>query len=345
MSGKVVSAALLLAAVVGSPALGDLRGPAELPPPGYNGQQYVDSRGCVFLRAGHGGREAWVPRVTRDRKQLCGYPPSGRAVETSEAPAPAPKPVAKAEPAPAPVPVPKPVAAKPVPAPAAAKAAPSVSAGKKMPAPAGGTAAKKIVVASVDAIPTPPPGYKLAWEDDRLNPNRGKQTVQGVSDQDKIWTRTVPAELRAGSDVEERPLTVVVRFSDGSVAERSGVVVSTKSGGKKVVKLLPATKVAKSTKSEPKGAPEKAEPAKTAKTAAPAKAAGARIFVQVGSFGMPANAEGTAGRLGAMGLPVARGKAGALQVVYAGPFGSAADAKAALAAVRGAGFPDAVILR
>lgn len=336
MSVKVVSAAILLAAVVGSPALGDLRGPAELPPPGYNGQQYVDSRGCVFLRAGHGGREAWVPRVTRDRKQLCGYPPSGRAVETSEAPAPAPKPVAKAEPAPAPVPVPKPVAAKPVPAPAAAKAAPAVSSSKPASAPAGGgAAAKKTVVISADAIPAPPPGYKLAWEDDRLNPNRGKQTVQGVSDQDKIWTRTVPAELRAGSDVEERPLTVVVRLSDGSLAERSGIVVSTKSGGEKVVRLLPENGVAKSSKTAPKAAEK----------AAPAKAAGARIFVQVGSFGVPANAEGTIGRLGALGLPVARGKAGALQVVYAGPFASAADAKAALAAVRGAGFPDAVILR
>ncbi|VDC30345.1 SPOR domain-containing protein [Pseudogemmobacter humi] len=317
MSGKVVSAALLLAAVVGSPALGDLRGPAELPPPGYNGQQYVDSRGCVFLRAGHGGREAWVPRVTRDRKQLCGYPPSGRAVETSETPAP--KPVAKAEPVPAPKPAPKstpkPVAAAPKPAPAAAKAAPAVSPSKPASAPAsGGVSAKKIVVVPADAIPAPPPGYKLAWEDDRLNPNRGKQTVQGVSDQDQIWTRTVPAELRAGSDVEERPLKVVVRLSEGSLTGRSEIVVSTKS--------------------EPKMVAEKPAPAKAA-----------RIFVQVGAFGVPANAEGTIGRLGALGLPMARGKAGALQVVYAGPFASAAEAKAALAAVRGAGFPDAVILR
>jgi hypothetical protein len=59
------------------------------------------------------------------------------------------------------------------------------------------------------------------------------------------------------------------------------------------------------------------------------------------------NAEGTAGRLKGMGLPVARAKikGGALTVIYAGPFASAADAKAALAAARGAGFSDARIVQ
>jgi predicted small lipoprotein YifL len=77
MSGKVLSAAVVAAVFAALPAFADLKGPAELPPAGYAGQQYVDSRGCVFLRAGYGGQVTWVPRVSRDRKQLCGYPASG----------------------------------------------------------------------------------------------------------------------------------------------------------------------------------------------------------------------------------------------------------------------------
>jgi len=54
--------------------------PAELPPRDYRGQQYVDSRGCMFLRAGTDARAEWIPRVTRDGVPLCGNPPSGKRV-------------------------------------------------------------------------------------------------------------------------------------------------------------------------------------------------------------------------------------------------------------------------
>lgn len=459
MSGKVLSAAVLAAVFGVAPALADLAGPAELPPSSYKGQQYVDSRGCVFLRAGYGGQVAWVPRVTRDRKQLCGYAPSGGSVEVAEeapaaapretavAAAPAPKAAAKAEPEAVAVAAPKPaVKAKPTPAPApTVVAAPKV---KPAPAPApvvvdrpptatelaatsGGTATglpqgganyrlacpadapvaeryavntggtkvlctlgdgtlvgasfPRLVEGSTDghAIgydahmgagigagatsgaaggtvlsgdgigtatlatksakypdPTPPPGYKKAWKDDRLNPNRGKQTVDGFLAMDEIWTRTTPAELREDSDVEKRPVTIIVRRKDGTQTSHDGFVVSTKGSGQKVEFANPAEakKVAKSTKAV---APE------AAKRKAKAAEGAGRYLVQVGTFGVPANAEGTAGRLKGMGLPVARAriKGGALTVVYAGPFASAADAKAALAAARGAGFSDARIVQ
>lgn len=50
--------------------------PAEFPPTSFKGNQYVDSRGCVYIRAGVDGNVTWVPRVTRSRKVVCGYKPS-----------------------------------------------------------------------------------------------------------------------------------------------------------------------------------------------------------------------------------------------------------------------------
>ena len=45
-------------------------------------------------------------------------------------------------------------------------------------------------------MPPMPEGYVSAWDDDRLNINRGRRTAAGEIAQDDVWTRTVPAELR-----------------------------------------------------------------------------------------------------------------------------------------------------
>ena len=84
----VLAAAFVSAGVGGvhSQSLRNADEPAEFPPASYKGTQYIDSRGCVYVRAGISGNVTWVPRVTRSRRLICGQTPSLAPSETVEAP-------------------------------------------------------------------------------------------------------------------------------------------------------------------------------------------------------------------------------------------------------------------
>ena len=396
--------------------LAKIGGPRETPPDSFTDQTYIDSRGCVFLRAGYGGQVNWVPRVTRDRKAMCGYAPTFAAkpalpapVQQAVVPPDTPQrparaapgmpidtiaslttppalratavvppsgakaaPVAFAQTATAAAPQPD-VTARPVDGIAVPRVAPgtrissalqlgpgqvgcftAVPVAQRLRTTDGGTvvlctrgdgslegmrapiyarvasgagaqtgsdvryapgrlAAVKVMTVhpvAVASAPQVPAGYKAAWSDDRLNPRRGIGTAAGQAQQDMVWTRQVPARLVPASRVARQ------------------VVVS--------IEALPAVAV-----------PQRVQVSSKSSPAIKGIATQNRLFVQIGTFGLVANAQAVKARLRGVGQPVAGAeitKGGkTLQIVLTGPFASKSDAQVALAAARRAGFGDAFI--
>jgi hypothetical protein len=73
---RVIALAALVAVsavtVTSAQNLRDIDQPTEFPSSSYKGTRYVDSCGCVYVRAGISGNVYWIPRVSRARNQICG---------------------------------------------------------------------------------------------------------------------------------------------------------------------------------------------------------------------------------------------------------------------------------
>ncbi|MDQ7069614.1 MAG: SPOR domain-containing protein [Rhodobacterales bacterium] len=188
---------------------------------------------------------------------------------------------------------------------------------------------------------TPPPGYRLAWKDDRLNPRRAQQNVRGRVQMDLVWTQEVPRRLidaNTNRDVTGKFPKLVYpyvdlkqqlryRGTDSNIGQTTRRAVLRNRGVRASTKAV-ANQAAAATP-------------RTATTRA------AQKYVQVGTFGEIANADRTAARLKALGLPVRQAQVtrggNRYRVVLAGPFNDQAKISAALRAARKAGFRDAFL--
>lgn len=335
---RVVSAAILAAAVAGLPAGAQSLPPepTEAPPAGYSGNQYVDSAGCVFIRAGVGGQVTWVPRVNRDRKLVCGYAPTFppgmlAAVEATKAPEAAAGTAPEAAPAVIPETTPE---TSPVDAAKTVAAAPAIA----KPA-----AAKPVAVRSAapSAGPSAPPSAARDVRLVRAAPVARAATLC-LSQQAEV-PRYLLSDGRRVTHCAGTAATEPVGWING-LAVPGLTVAPGAAPAAEARRALAADRGAYRVtwqKGEIAAVPA-AGPAPAARSAAEPDG-----YVQVGVFAEPANAQAAIARLKGLGLPVASstGAQGgrSVKAILAGPFGSAAELRAALGRVRAAGYGDAYI--
>lgn len=368
MVAKLLSTVAAALVVSSLPALAQTgRIPTEIPPADYTLGQYVDSAGCVFIRAGSNGRTTWVPRFGDDRRPMCGFEPSLRgaaqiaAAPTVSAPMMA-APVAAA-PAPAPVTV---TAAAPA---APRRAAPVEVAASTRPYSVAPETSRP--VARVQAAP-----QAQVWQaqsgalDTRWSfyDQMGPSPCTNYSPHSQLYAVPSPAlpdlPLRCVPQAQHPADALREQSPRGGVWEPWNGSPMPAPGNN--VYMLPPPYAPTWPQPWLQGASGQ-RPAATAPAAVrasvstmgsaaavdsrPASATRGQMsngqYVQIGTFGVQSNAQAAISRLQSQGMPVARGTATLngqpMQVVLAGPFASPAELTAALNAARAMGYGDAFV--
>jgi len=187
-----------------------------------------------------------------------------------------------------------------------------------------------------------PAGYKVAWNDDRLNPNRGIQKVSGMIQTTKQWTNTVPRKHRNVAIDQERAAWSMLVYPFKSrddllnyVNSMDDLDLDVKTNG--AIEMAPAHKGEVTARISTRNVMPK-----TAKTLGLAGR-----YIQVGAYGRTANADRAHKRLAQVGLPVehrvVNRNGSQLNLILAGPFSDVAQLRGALDRARDAGFADAYV--
>lgn len=341
------AAIVLVGSSASAQALRNNTGPAEIPPASYSGSQYVDSKGCVFIRAGVGGGTQWVPRVRRDRTVICGQRPTGgasapAAVAAAPAPAPAPAPrvVAQAARPAAVAAAPRVVRTQPVQQQVVVRAQPAPRAVVQAAPAATATQRCAFLSANGGCAQTT---WNNRFAGGQSGPVTANPTVAGsyvgtttqrvvVSRDVTHGTNSATAYRSTWDDGRLNP----TRGLKGTVAGRTGAVSSA------TWQTWYPPRPSVSTRSTPSYAA--AAPVQRATPVRSSAGSGHR-FVQVGTFGVASNAQRAARRLQGMGLPVRVQASGRYQVVLIGPYSGRGNLQTALNSARRAGFGDAFTRR
>uniref|UniRef100_UPI00352640DE SPOR domain-containing protein n=1 Tax=Rhodosalinus sp. K401 TaxID=3239195 RepID=UPI00352640DE len=191
-----------------------------------------------------------------------------------------------------------------------------------------------------------PEGYKPAWQDDRLNPQRGERTAEGRAAMRLVWTDTVPRRLvdpRTGRDVRDRNPELFYPFTDMETQEaylsmRGRVLVLKAADGR--VKLVP--------RRDADAAAGTVSSRSAAAVRRPATQGGDGFgtldhrYLQIGLFGSRDEAYAAGRQLAGLGMTVRFGTlvrgSERTPTLVAGPFADAAGLSRAAQSARAAGM-------